>query len=274
MTPKNSCTPLDLQYLKNNLDILPREYLYFCEYRRLETDCLRQNCVAQLQKRVGGEKNFSLSVTRGGALKAFMLFEYLPYDSEIFEFNVYRISDYCFIGRDDLENQHILETMLFNLQEKREELNIKYITFSLNANIPTSTLLVNCLMKNKFYYIDSLIVFKMQKHDYKDIVLPKKHPAEITTRMATVEDEAAIFELAKKSYKIDRFHLDKHLSREKCDKFTPIPLKTQFRAGSQMRLLSRNTRVRSLAITAQKRVTIQFSTLGMGSVFCLLWPKK
>ena len=219
MTPKNMCTPLDLGYIKNNPEILPREYLNFCEYRRLETDCLRQNCVAQLQERVGGEKNFSLSVTRGGALKGYMLFEYLPYDSAIFEFNIYRISDFCFFGRDDIENQNILETILFNLQEKKEELNIKYITFPLNANIPTSTLLVNCLMENKFYYIDSLIVFKMQKHEYKDIVLPKKNPAEITIRRATVEDEAAIFELAKKSYKIDRYHLDKHLSREKCDEF-------------------------------------------------------
>ena len=59
----------------------------------------------------------------------------------------------------------------------------------------------------------------MQKQEYKDIVFPRTHPAELTIRTATVEDEAAIFELAKKSFKIDRFHLDKNLSREKCDKF-------------------------------------------------------
>ena len=213
----SNITSLDITYLKSNLDILPREFSNLFEYREFSDDQLRQNHLKELEKLFLNENNFSISLINNGYLKGYILIEYMPYDSEIFGFNVYRISDFCFLGKDYFENEFIIQSLLHELENKIKTLNIKYLTISINANIPISNLFFNSLMKNNFYYIHTLITFKMAKEEFNYIKLYKAKNNNVKIRLSRKEDSDVLFEIAKKSYKINRFHLDRNLNKEKCD---------------------------------------------------------
>lgn len=209
--------PLDINYIKNNLDIISREFLNLFEYRKFSDEQLRQNHLKKLKTIILNDNNFSISLIKDGFLKGYLLIEYMPYDSEIFGFSVYRISDFCFLGKDYLENEYIIQSLLDELEKKIEALKIKYLTISLNANIPISNLIFNSLMKNSFYYIHTLITFKMTKEEFNHVKLYKARNNNVTIKLSRKEDSNALFEIARKSYKINRFHLDRNLNKEKCD---------------------------------------------------------
>jgi len=209
--------PLDINYLENNLDIIAREFLNLFEYREFSDDQLRLNHLNKLKTLIANDNNFSISLIKDDFLKGYMLIEYMPYDSEIFGFSVYRISDFCFFGKDYFENEYIIQSLLDELGNRINALNIKYLTISINANIPISNLFFNSLMKNNFYYIHTLITFKMAKEEFSHAELCKQKIKNVRIRLARKEDRDALAEIARKSYKINRFHLDRNLNKEKCD---------------------------------------------------------
>jgi hypothetical protein len=219
MPQSGSCliAPLQIDLLKNNLELLPREFNNHFEYKRFDTDRLRQNTISEQEKVISNDKNISISLFENNVLKGYFLIEYLPYDSEIFEFNVYRISDFCFLGMDEFENIAIIKILIDELKKVISDLCIHYLTLSINANLSSSSTFLNLLIKNDFYYINTLMTFKLEKDDYKRINLPQESDDEIIIRYATIQDYEAIVDIANNSHKINRFHLDKNLDKIKCD---------------------------------------------------------
>ena len=57
----------------------------------------------------------------------------------------------------------------------------------------------------------------MEKEEFTRINLYKRVDKNIKIRLANKEDSKYIIEIASKSFKIDRFHLDRNLDKEKCD---------------------------------------------------------
>lgn len=209
--------PLDVNYIKNNLDIIPREFLNLFEHRKFSDDQLRRNHLIKLKNFIVNENNVSISLIKDDNVKGYMLLNYMPYDSEIFEFNVYRISDFFFGGIDYSENEYIIQLLLDELENKIKTSNIKYLTISLNANIPICNLFFNYLVKNGFYYIHTLITFKMEKEEFKRLNLYNGKNKDVKIRLVKKKDSDALYEIASKSYKINRFHLDRKLKKKKCD---------------------------------------------------------
>jgi hypothetical protein len=70
-----------------------------------------------------------------------------------------------------------------------------------------------------FYYINTLLTFKMEKEEFKSLNHPETHNNEIIVRPAENTDLDAVYDIASKSYKLDRFHLDDNLDRDKCNLF-------------------------------------------------------
>jgi hypothetical protein len=74
------------------------------------------------------------------------------------------------------------------------------------------------MMGAGFRYINTLITFKMTKEDFSKVTLHKPQTDDILVRLANHHDRDAIVNLAKKSYKINRYHLDPVLDRVTCDR--------------------------------------------------------
>lgn len=209
--------PLDIDLLKANLDKIPRDYLSLFEYKMFSDYQLRQNHLMELDNFFKNSKNFAISLFKRDNLKGYLLIDYMPYDSEIFEFEAYRIRNFAFLGKDFDENELIINSLLNELDSKIVSLRIKYLTISLNANNSCSNHFFNSLLKNNFYYIHTLLTFKMTNEEFKNLNLYKQADKDIAIRLSKEEDSKALFKIAKGSYKINRFHLDRNLNKAKCD---------------------------------------------------------
>lgn len=209
--------PLSLEALINNIDRIPRDFFTLFEYRSIETQLLKANLIENVTRLLDKEANYSISIHKNGLLIGFLILEYMPYDSEIFEFKVYRLANIVLLGKNEKENTEIIKALLNRVEEIIFEKNITYLTVSLNANILSANIIFNVLMKYKFYYINTLITFKMEKNDYQKVRMYKPKNDDVIIRLAKKEDKDALFDIANKSYKINRFHLDNNLDNRKCD---------------------------------------------------------
>ena len=208
---------LDDETLKMVIKSIPREYFPLFDHQRFTKKQLANNFIGIFKSFTTKEENFSIAIFKGNLFKGFLLLEYMPYDSQVFEFNVYRISSFCFLGESETENKIIINLLLDELGNNIIDYNISYLTISLNANIDSSTSLLNCLIKKDYYYIHTLLTFKMDNENFKKLSLYKYNPNQIKIRLATRDDKDLIVDIASKSYKINRFHLDKNLDEQKCN---------------------------------------------------------
>ena len=209
--------PLSDEILKMAIETIPREYFPLFEHQRFTKKQLNNNFIGVFKSFTTKEKNFSIAIFKGNIFKGFLLLEYMPYDSQIFEFNAYRISNFCFSGENETENKTLINLLLDELENKIIDYNITYLTISLNANIDISTSFLNCLIKKDFYYIHTLLTFKMDNEDFEKLKLYNSNANQIKIRLATRDDKDCVSDIASKSFKINRFHLDKNLGDQKCN---------------------------------------------------------
>jgi hypothetical protein len=214
---KINLSVLNEEEIVNNLSRIPRAFFDKFEYRLFTDDHLKENYRKELRSFFSNSRNFTVSVVENGLLKGYLLVDFMEYDSQIFEFNVYRIRNFVFLGKDDEENELIISTLLLELDKKIKLMNIKYITLSLNANNSLSNLFFNTLLKKGFYYIHTLLSFKMNKAEFGGLRLAKPKKSGIIIRHAEKKDSDSLIDIAGKSYKINRFHMDRNLANDKCD---------------------------------------------------------
>jgi GNAT superfamily N-acetyltransferase len=208
---------LDFSLLIDNSGAIPRESFNYFEYKFISTEALRKHFIKDIEKTSSNERNFLITVFDKQTLKGFLTCEYIAFDSEIFGFEVYRITNFALLGTGHKENEQTISIMLKDLERKIESFGIKYLTISLNQNVMYSQELFNSLMNNSFYYINTLLTFKMEKEDFSRLSLYKKKDDKITIRTASIHDRQALYSLAYGSYKINRFHLDNNLDNLKCN---------------------------------------------------------
>jgi len=208
----------DTSILIDCANSIPREMFDQFEYPLFSDTQLRNDFIASTSVFVSHESNVIISVTAGSKLKAFTLMEYLQFDSEIFGFNVYRITKIYIGGKDASENSLLLGLLLSEITKQVRNKHIKYLVTAINSNNSNQATLLNFLLGNRFRFINTLISFKMTKDEYKGVYLYQPKTKDIFVRKATYQDSEAIVNLAAKSYKINRYHLDPALDRDACDR--------------------------------------------------------
>ncbi len=161
--------------------------------------------------------NFGMILSSGDSVAGYLFVEKMAFDSGIFGFSVYRISDFGCFGNQDSENKTIIDVLLSELDQKIRELNIRYITVSINSNNPAQSLFLNTFLQSDFRFINTLLTFKMEKNDFPTLGSDRRKTENLVVRKVEKKDAPAIAALAKKSFRINRFHMDPNLDREKCD---------------------------------------------------------
>jgi hypothetical protein len=221
----------DIDVLIKSSDTLPREHLNFFEYRFLNTEVLRKQFTTSILKFSSNDNNFCVSALNNKQLAGFMICEHDAFASEIFGFNVCKILHFAVLKKEPSEFGQITDAILNSLYAKAEEYEIKYITFSLNQNIFNSQKVFNHLLSRHFYYINTLLTFKIEKEEFKNLYLPENPNSDIVIRKAENNDRDALYEIAAKSYVLDRFHLDSNLDRKKCDLFQAVSTENSLLKG-------------------------------------------
>ena len=203
--------------IMDNVPIMPRETFDLHEYRSFSDAQLRECFVGTFRKLIEEKHNVTISVSDNDHLLGFIILEFMPFDTEIFDFNVYRIARIYLGGSDDHENSKIISILLCEMKQCAQMKSMHYLTLSINANSSYSSLLFNAVMGDGFKYISTLISFKMTKADFLKVNMHQAKTSDISVRLANIRDRDVIVNLAKKAYKINRFHMDPSLDKKKCD---------------------------------------------------------
>lgn len=166
-------------------------------------------------------------VTRAVNELAWAILDKSEYDSSIFGFNVscldtVLVSEGFSVGLDQLFQ---------NVKTLAAELQTRYISLSLNTNDPTCPLIMNSASNHGFYYINTLITFGFTRLNFSQLDLNYQWDKEVSVRMSKPDDFKKLYEIAISSYKINRYHLDPHLPKDKCDALYAESLRNSFFHG-------------------------------------------
>lgn len=196
------------------INTIPREYLPHFEYKFFDDRLLRRKVQSDLhiiQSQGGIVKYEDL-----GSGKYMFAMKKSQYDSEIFGMNMWQLS-HCFINaRSDNGYSRTATLMTKEILNVIFQMKINYLSFSISSNVPQCKEIFNSFIAQGGYYINTILTFcclgeKLAKYRRR------KAEKEIIIREAMPSDESELKKISKNSFKIDRFHGDPNLSREKSD---------------------------------------------------------
>ena len=184
------------------------------EYQNFEREDLIKYNINRVSQLLEIKNSISFSLRINGIARGFILLTKDLFDSKIYDMNVYKFN-YLILKSDDInEIADLLKMILLEIDRLLyNEGKNYYILYSLNCNFQQSPLFLTQLQKNGYYYIQTLLTFGMTKFDFKEIGLEKNDS--ITVRNFRESDLDAICTLAKKSFNLSRFYLDKNLDSKK-----------------------------------------------------------
>lgn len=159
--------------------------------------------------------------------EAWALIAEAEYDSSIFGFKVGTL-DSVIIGKGFTEGANVLFSAVLKYAA---DLAYRYLSLSVNTNEAACQDIVNAAASSGFYYINTLITFGFNKQSFGELNLDYGFDPGIKVRFSTPDDFEPLYELAGKAYKIDRYHLDPHLPKDKCDIMYSESLRNSFFNG-------------------------------------------
>ena len=136
------------------------------------------------------------------------------FDSEIFGFACYRISELMIFDCDYPVANQVISKLLMSLENiLHSKSKPYYLTVSLNNNSPGMDYIFNALTQNHYYYIHTLLTFSVNCQMFK--ILDFSQTENVKIRKSIESDADSIADLAYKSFKYSRFHLDPNLDNKK-----------------------------------------------------------
>jgi hypothetical protein len=202
----------------------------YSEYNRIPEDCKLEVMLNKIKRNEQRENSISFSVFESGVPVALWLISREDFDSEIFGYDIYRIENLILAASDPIIIRNIINASLNYLAKivrgsKRES----YFLVGLNTNYPGTPVFLNCLLKRDFHYIHTLLTFKMFREDYPFLNLAEENKIKI--REANHSDVKEIMNLASKSFKYSRFHLDPILDNDKANQLLVTSAKNSILEG-------------------------------------------
>ena len=136
------------------------------------------------------------------------------FDSEMFGFNCYRITNLLVFSDTMSETKLIIDKFTFLLEtELIGDFDKAHLVLSINNNIKNMDYVFNSLVSNNYHYIHTLLTFTSDKARFE---ISTNYPKEnLIIRKANANDALQVAELAQKSFKYSRFHLDPYLDNQK-----------------------------------------------------------
>lgn len=195
-------------------NLISPENVNFCEYKRIPFDNKVQLWNNLLIKDVSSDESIALIVRTKSKIIAYICLVRDDFDSSIFGIDIFRVKNFDIFLDDRLEE--IVSLFLDYFYNRCcTNSSIKYLLIGLNANLDTTPKLLNILVKKGFNYIHTLLTYKMEKSDFPNIKLT--YDSNVLVREVKEADVESVMELARKSFRFSRFHLDPYLDKSKAN---------------------------------------------------------
>jgi hypothetical protein len=211
---------LKVLYLDELIDHIQKYNLPFFEYSFLPVNDLKKSFRSQLIKLIEKNNNLNKLIISKNRICGLLTIEKDEFDSQIFNFNAYRVTNALILTEKADEKIEVLDRMIKIIEELSLYQNINYLVISLNTNNNDTNLLFNKLIANGFYFLNTLITFSQISNKNLTTNIEQKSiqsNPDFKVRPCEVNDLDEIVEIARTSYKINRLHLDPNLDSQKCD---------------------------------------------------------
>jgi GNAT superfamily N-acetyltransferase len=197
--------------LAAQLPQLRRAFCRFSEYARFPTERLWAAELAAIDRARADPGASVLACEAGGRLRGVAVVEGAAWDSEVLGLPVARLAQVVF---DEEDEARTIERLLDDVFAEVERRGARYLTIALPAHAPAAARVFNALVARGAYFINTLLTFALEGKREP----PSREASAVSVRTATPADRDAIVDLAARSYRITRFHLDPNLDRAACDR--------------------------------------------------------
>jgi len=206
--------PFDKEHIGLIVNQVKRNQLQYNEYSFIGNVPLVNSFKNRVINSLKSTYNHSFALFSGTKFLGFIICSEDNFDSENFGFSCYRITDLLIFSENYKETNNIICNLLFELERKLASISRPYyITFGLSNNVNNFDQIFNSIVNNKFYYIHTLLTFSSLKQRFESA---SYYPEEkLSIRIANESDAPQVANLAQKSFKLSRFHLDPFLDKTK-----------------------------------------------------------
>lgn len=197
------------EHIRELTGTLKREQLAYQEYRNLTDAQLR--LFVQNKLLAANERDTSINriAIRGAQIEGFIACTKDEFDSENFGFPCYRITDLYLNTIDFVSTKNTLFQLFKGIEKELQQHSSRfYLSFGLSNNIVNFDMIFNSLTSLEFYYIHTLLTFGSNNQTFDTA-------SSYTVREALNSDAKQVSELAEKSFRFSRFHLDPYLDDQK-----------------------------------------------------------
>lgn len=191
-----------------------KSQLQYSEYSFIDRNQLIDYFINKTLKSLCNSDTYSYVLVKDDLIKGVIICVKESFDSSIFGFGCYRITELLVFSETFNQTKLIIKKLLSTLEEvlllKEEPV---YLTFSLNNNLKNIDFVFNALVQNHYYYIHTLLTFYSEK---TKVDLQNYYPeGNLKVREVNINDIDQVADLAQKSFKFSRFHLDPFLDDTK-----------------------------------------------------------
>lgn len=191
-----------------------RDQLPYHEYPFLADNQLSDYFRSKTIKSLNHKDSFALVAASGTTFSGMIACTKDDFDSEIFGFPCYRVTDLLVFSDEINAAGHIVDKLVLALEEELVSVSRPvYLSVSLNNNTRHVDYLFNGLTRNRYYYIHTLLTFFNQNRHFD--VRSFYPEVGINIRVAVPNDAEQVADLAQKSFKFSRFHMDPFLDNDK-----------------------------------------------------------
>lgn len=188
----------------------------YAEYAQMPLEARMALMVQKITRAGCDDRNMPFAVVRDNKVVSVWVITNDFFDTEIFGIDIYRISYLLMIERQPSAQDEIIKKALSYIQSQvTARKTTSYFLIGLNTNMSNTPYLLNRLAQSGFHYIHTLLTYKMAKAEYAGLRVQTSDSVSI--RKVTPADSGAVMELARKSFKFSRYHLDPYLDKEKAN---------------------------------------------------------
>lgn len=191
-----------------------RNHLPFHEYPSLSMIQILAYFNSKLKKAIHNTDTIAYITIDENKIQGLIICVKNNFDTDNFGFGCYNITDLLVFSKTISQTNAIIDKLISTVEEELfSKTKPVYIALSLNNNIHNADQIFNALTGNQYYYIHTLLTFFSEKKQFEATDYYSKE--NLTIRNANLNDIEQVADLAKKSFKYSRFHLDPFLDNFK-----------------------------------------------------------
>ena len=224
----------------------------FQEYKFISKDKHVDHYLSEFPDTCNGIDNYILVISPS-KIEAWLTYRYLDFDSTLLGLPVVTVTSLVTHNESGNYTSLIFDALIDTLRKQK----IEYATLSVSTNDLRSKEIINTAAKHNFRYLNTLLTFVPTRNTaifLDNLTTPSNS---IRIRESIEDDYDSLYNIAKNSFRLDRYHQDPLLDHERCDKLQARSFKNAFTDGYVDEVLTAEYEGKAIGFCTIKRKMIQ-----------------